>query len=762
MVRDPGRANTVRERCLRRSWQIVVVVTGPDPALCAETLADVRARSLSQDIEILAVDAAAVRTAIGDAALPVHYSLASAPAPDSHWSSILNARPPAQETTLYLLAGTRVPQHWDARLVAAGQRAADAVGVVPLCWAHPMLGLQQGGTRRPGLDVEDLDQWLNDYARGEEFPVAALPAACLLAQQPRWWHSRPGWRDDAALFWDLRGAGRSVVATDALYVDDSRLEHSGVTEHLAPAYLQADACPPELAAMRHALGQLAARAECPATRRAVLPVQLHVGHSWGGGLGRWIADFLAADAAHHHLVLRSVGDLGAYGRSICLYRGADMDVPIRSWRLAEPVVSVSAGSVEYRAILEELQREFSVESLVVSSVVGHSLDLLRTDLPTTLVMHEFFPFCPALYATFGSPCQSCSPQRLRECARDNPHHAFFPFDPPQYALAVREAFVQCILQQPLTVVAPSDSVLQRYRKLEPRLAGRPMHVVPHGLDTALIDGLRRQVHIEDADPATRLRVVLLGRLSAEKGGDLLAEILPELGAFADLWLLGAGESGARFASQAGVEVVTAYAPAELGDLLRRARPHLGLVLSTVPETFCYTLSELHAAGIPVLATAMGALEERVVQGRNGWLVEPHAAAVLAKLRELDSQRQHIVAAADALGEQPQPTAVDMVQAYAALELAQDEIPLSRYRLPRRSWRNPYTGAVPGATRALHINPGQPYRLALQEFLRHSAARAGQSPAVPRPLRRPLVSLLHALARLAAPAGAHGGGPGQGA
>ncbi len=726
------------------------MVTGSDPALCAATLDDVRARSLTQDIEILAVDDATVRATVGAAALPVRYTLAGAPAPDAHWSAILAARPPTEEATLYLLAGARVPQHWDARLVAAGQRAAGAVGVAPLCWAHPLLGLRQGGARSPGLDVEDLDQWLNDYARGEEFPVAAWPSACLLVQQPDWWRSRPGWDDDAALFWDLRGQGRHVVATDALYVDDSRLAHSGETGHLAPGYLEADACAPGLATMRHALGQLAARGERAAVQRAVRPVQLHVGHSWGGGLGRWIADYLAADTAHHHLVLRSVGDLNAYGRSICLYRGADMDVPIRSWRLAEPIVSVSAGSAEYRAILEELQREFSVESLVVSSLVGHSLDLLRSGLPTTLVMHEFFPFCPALYATFGAPCQSCSPQRLRECARDNPQHRFFPFDPPQYALAVREAFVQCLLQEPLTVVAPSDSVLQRYRQLEPRLAQRPMHVVPHGLDIALMDELRREAPAQPADAAARLRVVLLGRLSEEKGGDLLAAILPELCAFADVWLLGVGESGARFTSQPGVEIVTAYAPQELGGLLRRARPDLGLVLSTVPETFCYTLSELHAAGIPVVATAMGALAERVEPGRNGWLVAADAEVLLAQLRHLDRQRRDITAAAAALAAQPQPSAIDMVRAYAALEPAQAEIPLSRYRLPRRTWRNPYTGGAASEARALHINPGQPYRLALQEFLRHSAGRAAQSPAVPRPLRRALASLLHRLARLAAP------------
>ena len=71
-------------------------------------------------------------------------------------------------------------------------------------------------------------------------------------------------------------------------------------------------------------------------------------------------------------------------------------------------------------------------------------------------------------------------------------------------------------------------------------------------------------------------------------------------------------------------IIWEYQKLELGDYLRRIDADLGLMLSVVPETFSYTLSELWAAGIPVLATRLGAFEDRIVEAQNGWLIDPVA------------------------------------------------------------------------------------------------------------------------------------------
>ena len=54
-----------------------------------------------------------------------------------------------------------------------------------------------------------------------------------------------------------------------------------------------------------------------------------------------------------------------------------------------------------------------------------------------------------------------------------------------------------------------------------------------------------------------------------------------------------------------------YSRAELPNILVRERPDCFLFLPQIPETFAYTLSACLATGLPIVAKALGALEERL-------------------------------------------------------------------------------------------------------------------------------------------------------
>ena len=385
-------------------------------------------------------------------------------------------------------AGVRLPQHWDARLAAAGQRAQGAWAVSPLCVNHPLFSAFYDSSHQPGLEVDEIDQWLNDYVEGREFAVPTLLSSCALLQGEAW--SQLGtYSDDAELFEDLRNRGQWLLATDQVYVDDSHVDYDTSLDAMPQAYLNAYGGRHPLVNTRHALMELSGRSEKPPQLRDCLPVQLHVGHSWGAALGRWMEDFIAADQSHNHLVLRSVGDLSAFGQVVSLHPSTEMGVPLRRWVLSEPIMSTALTNYEYAQILQEIIRDYAVESLMVSSLIGQSMDLLRTDLPTTYVFHDFFPFCPALYATYGSACQSCSAADMSACAKSNPLNSFFKLESDEHWVSVRTNFIDLIAEDRIVAVVPSASVAERYCRLEPRLADKAFHIIEHGLDPKLAGSL---------------------------------------------------------------------------------------------------------------------------------------------------------------------------------------------------------------------------------------------------------------------------------
>ncbi len=734
----------MESQLLDDSWCVVVVVTPENADRLSPTLESVRANSLGVAISILATDSPTVRAVLAECELPVEYRLPPTMGQQNQWVTICGHHSFAARRSIFVFAGTVVPQHWDARLVAAAQCARDAVAVAPLCARHPVYSVFSDAAHKPGLQVDAVDQWLNDYIDGIEFEVPVMSGSCTLLQGDFWQSQLCRVDSDRSLLEALRNHGKSLVATDRVYVDDSNTPYDNDISFLPEAYQSAYLMRHPLQRTRHALTELSKRSEQPGTQVRCLPVRLHVGHSWGGGLGRWMEDFIAADTSHNHLVLRSVGDLTAFGQTIGLYRSMEMGFPVRSWTLSEPVTSMSLGSYEYRCIIDELISEYSVESLVISSLIGHSLDLLRSPLPTTVVLHDFFPFCPALYATFGSPCRSCTDREMRTCSRDNPLHSFFRWEKDDYWLAARSPFIELLMQEDITLVVPSHSVRERYRTLEPRLKEKPIHVIPHGLNETFAASLVQAP--VPREPDERLRLVVLGRLTAEKGLDILASILGEISAYADVLLLGVGESGAQFESMPGVAVIESFNRDDLGELLRESKPDLGLLLSVVPETFSYTLSELWAAGIPVLATRLGAFVDRVEEGDNGWLVEPEATAVLEQLGVLRDQRNLLLLARQRLLQRPVRTSGEMFEAYAALESSPELIPLNRYKRARRSYGNPY--ALKGADKqgeALHINHQLPYRKVLADFLDYTGRKVAQTPRLPSWIRGGISRLLCNLA-----------------
>lgn len=373
------------------------------------------------------------------------------------------------------------------------------------------------------------------------------------------------------------------------------------------------------------------------------PVVLHVLHAWGGGAERFVRDLASADTTRHHLVLIARGNFPRrrYGESLELVDGGFSAPALRTLTLPDPIRSTATGNTAYRAFLDSALRDFHVDAVMISSLIGHSLDALRTELPTLLVAHDYYPLWPILHRDFGDARLAFDDAQLVSDLRNIGADFEFSERDPDYWRSLREAYVAAALAAKVHIVAPSRSALTNLLRIEPRFAALVSTVIPHGLTP-----WPQSATIPTPAPPKRerLRLVVLGRVRRGKGSELLHAALPELRKHADIFLLGAGAEGEQFFGEANVHVVLNYRRDELPSLLARVRPDFALLLPTVAETFSYTLSELISLGIPVVATGIGALAERVKNGINGWLVAPAAADIAACVERLANNPAAIDAA----------------------------------------------------------------------------------------------------------------------
>jgi glycosyltransferase involved in cell wall biosynthesis len=360
---------------------------------------------------------------------------------------------------------------------------------------------------------------------------------------------------------------------------------------------------------------------------------LHILHSWGGGLEKWVADYCHADQEHENFILKSIGDWGAFGMELHLYRHIEDAVLLEVWPLVPSIRHTAAIHSGYQAALAEIIDRYAIDAVFISSLIGHSLDALEAGAPTVMICHDFYPFCPALNITFGSICQSCGEEELMRCTESNPHHRFFRNVPYSDWVELREQFAARVMRRQLTLVAPSPSVRDHYTKLLPELKGA-FQIIPHGVKA--FD--ERLVEIGGRSDR-RLQIVVLGSLAPHKGLDLLKAVEPQLGAFADLFLVGCGEYGQAFQGLPRVKVIPQFNREELPGLLSAIRPDLGLLLSVVPETFSYTLQELMELGVPPVATRVGSFADFIEDGVTGFLADPTPASVMGRVQELNADRR---------------------------------------------------------------------------------------------------------------------------
>lgn len=355
-----------------------------------------------------------------------------------------------------------------------------------------------------------------------------------------------------------------------------------------------------------------------------------------GGTPQANEDLMAALSRHSGtecLLLRCRGRLM---QLLLFCNGAYL--PLASHRLTTPVAPWPHRSEEYDQVLGEWLRVYRIDLVHVRHLAWNSLGLFQAvraqGVPVLFSLHDFYPICPSvkLLDEQRRYCAGRCTSSEGECAselwstRQTPplkHAAIHPWQ-AQFA----EALAGCDALVTTTAQA-RDTLLARM----PALEARAWRVIPHGRDLDM-----QNLAVPPA-PEVPLRLVLLGHLTLAKGGDLVRQLAERFPASElELHVLGMVSPDVDLPDR--VVAHGTYRREDVAHHLAEIRPHAGAVLSIWPETWCHTLTELWAAGLPVVGLDIGAVGERLRESGAGWCVAPFTVEAVATALQQASEPKH--------------------------------------------------------------------------------------------------------------------------
>ena len=210
-----------------------------------------------------------------------------------------------------------------------------------------------------------------------------------------------------------------------------------------------------------------------------------------------------------------------------------------------------------------------------------------------------------------------------------------------------------------SIVCPSEYMAQRMRRAFGTRCDGKLTVVGHGV--------RDFPLIYEAPDRPLMRVAVMGRFNARKGGEVFLEAVRKLAgseiAF-EVW----GQVDGRLAAPARAAGVLLRGMYEADDLPRVLRGiDLVLVPTQMEESFCLVVSEAQRLGIPVAASRIGAIPERVREGETGFLFAPgDPQAIAALLARLHGDRGALQRVAATLRTRRPATIAENARAYLEL------------------------------------------------------------------------------------------------
>jgi GT2 family glycosyltransferase/glycosyltransferase involved in cell wall biosynthesis len=360
-----------------------------------------------------------------------------------------------------------------------------------------------------------------------------------------------------------------------------------------------------------------ARASLEGNKNATASRVLYVISTQTGGTPQTNLDLMRSMEGRHKCFL-----LRCDSKTITLSELENSELIVKeTYTLSRPIEPTTHTSDEYDRVVLDMMYRHSIDLLHIRHIAWHSMGLAAAaksiNLPVIYSSHDFYAVCPSLNlldqdlkycggkCTKGAgTCQIAlwEPQQLPPL-KDHFIH--------RWRETFSEFFNNCDV-----IISTAPSAKKIFLDAFPKCSEKFV-VIPHGRD---FDSFEAPASSENMN---KIKVLVPGNISRSKGAHLIKQIA-ELDKDNRLEFNFLGNV-AGILDKVGIHHGN-YQRSEFRGKVKKISPTVGVVLSIWPETYCHTLTEMWASGIPVFGINVGAVGDRIHQSKAGWLIPPDSTA----------------------------------------------------------------------------------------------------------------------------------------
>lgn len=264
----------------------------------------------------------------------------------------------------------------------------------------------------------------------------------------------------------------------------------------------------------------------------------------------------------------------------------------------------------YKDMIENIITALRIDTIHIHHMIGHCMDIIDVakeyNVYSMITLHDYYSVCPTINMLYNMEtfCENIKNPDCKNCIksktliqnniipkwRNNWYNFLKKFD---------------------KVIVPTKSVEKIISKYYKDIK---YTVIEHGIDIENSD------YVIDLSSHEKKNIAFVGVMVKHKGAEILENMIKNSSNYT-FHLFGESQYEPLSSSKGCFVYHGRYNRNDLPTLLKDNNIDLVCMLSITPETFSYTLSEVSAAGVPVLSFDIGALGERINRDNLGWTLK---------------------------------------------------------------------------------------------------------------------------------------------